>query len=69
MDARKADTRRKIQLGGLIIKACLADEAAAVLLGLLLEAAQKLAGPGGDAARERWHEAGAGEFSASSGER
>ncbi len=32
MDARKADTRNKIQLGGLIVKAGLAEEPAAVLL-------------------------------------
>ena len=46
MDARKADTRNKIQLGGLIVKAGLAREPAAVLLGLLLEAAKTLSGPG-----------------------
>ena len=40
MDARKADTRNKIQLGGLIVKAGLAEEPAAVLLGLLLEASR-----------------------------
>jgi hypothetical protein len=62
---RKADTRHKIQLGGLIVKAGLDEEPAAVLLGLLLEAAQKLAGPGGDAAREHWLRAGAVEFTAS----
>jgi Conjugal transfer protein TraD len=66
MDARKFDTRRKIQLGGLIVKAGIAEEPAAVLLGLLLEAAQKLAGPGGDAARERWQAAGEAEFATSS---
>ena len=32
MDARKLDTRRKIQLGGLIVKAGLAEEPAAVPL-------------------------------------
>ena len=43
MDARKADTRNKIQLGGLIVKAGriagidLGAEEPAVLLGLLLE--------------------------------
>ena len=42
---RKADARRKIQLGGLIMKAGLDEEPAAVLLGLLLEAAETLAGP------------------------
>ena len=50
MDARKADTRNKIQLGGLIVKAGriagidLAEEPA-VLLGLLLETAKSLGGP------------------------
>lgn len=66
MDARKADTRRKIQLGGLIVKAGLDEESAAVLLGLLLEAAQKLAGPGGDAAREHWQQTGTVELITSS---
>ena len=59
---RKADTRRKIQLGGLIVKAGLDEEPAAVLLGLLLEAAKTLAGPGGAAARERWQKAGDAAF-------
>ena len=45
MDARKLDARRKIQLGGLIVKACLAEEPAAVLLGLLLEAAGTFPAP------------------------
>ena len=45
MDARKADTRNKIQLGGLIVKAGLAEEPAAVLLGLLLEAAERFPAP------------------------
>ena len=45
MDARKADTRNKIQLGGLMVKASriagidLGAEEPAVLLGLLLETA------------------------------
>jgi hypothetical protein len=39
---RKADTRRKIQLGGLVIKANIADEAAAVILGILIDAAQEM---------------------------
>jgi hypothetical protein len=69
MDARKLDTRRKIQLGGLIVKAGLDEEPAAVLLGLLLEAAQKLAGPASPATRERWQAAGAAEFATTAGER
>jgi hypothetical protein len=32
---RRADTRRKIQLGGLIVKAGLAGEEPSVLLGML----------------------------------
>ena len=39
---RKQDTRRKIQLGGLVKKAGLDGEATAVIFGLLLEAKQKL---------------------------
>ena len=62
MDARKADTRNKIQLGGLIVKAGLAEEPAAVLLGLLLEAAGTLSGPVTGIARERWRKAGEDAF-------
>jgi hypothetical protein len=39
---RKQDTRRKIQLGGLIKKAGLENESTAVLYGLLLEAKDNL---------------------------
>jgi hypothetical protein len=39
---RRADTRRKIQLGGLAIKAKIADEPAAVILGILIDAAKKM---------------------------
>jgi hypothetical protein len=39
---RKQETRKKIQLGGLIIKAGLSEESASVLLGILVEAAEKL---------------------------
>jgi hypothetical protein len=39
---RKLDTRRKIQLGGLVKKAGLQGEPTAVLLGLFLEAAEFL---------------------------
>ncbi len=66
---RKADARRKIQLGGLIVKAGLDEEPAAVLLGLLLDAAGRLAGPGGEAARERWLSTGAGAFAADTNKR
>jgi Conjugal transfer protein TraD len=43
---RKADTRRKIELGGLIIKAGAADLDAMVLLGLLAEAHARVVAPG-----------------------
>jgi hypothetical protein len=36
-DARKKDTREKIQLGGLIVKAGLRYEKRALILGLLIE--------------------------------
>ena len=65
MDARKADTRNKIQLGGLIVKAGLAEEPAAVLLGLLLEAAGTLSGPGAGIAQCRWRKAGEAALSTS----
>lgn len=39
---RKQDTRKKIQLGGLIKKAGLEEESTAVLLGILLDAKEKL---------------------------
>ena len=60
---RKADTRRKIQLGGLVIKAGLADEESNVLLGLLLEAKSKLADDAlGEQQRQRWAHAGGAAF-------
>ena len=42
IEARKQDARQKILLGGLIVKAGLRDEDTAVLLGLLVEAAELL---------------------------
>lgn len=51
---RKQDTRRKIQLGGLVKKAGLHDEATAVLLGLLLEAAESLQGDEAQNIKSRW---------------
>jgi hypothetical protein len=41
-DARKKDTREKIELGGLIVKAGLRYEKRALLLGLLIDAAGRL---------------------------
>ena len=43
---RKADTRRKIELGGLVIKAGADQIDAMVLLGMLAEAMERLAVPG-----------------------
>ncbi len=51
---RKADTRRKIQLGGLIIKAGLHEESSAVILGLLLEASETLISDLGLDAKLTW---------------
>ena len=39
---RKADTRRKIEFGGLVVKANMAGYSKAVILGALLDAAQQL---------------------------
>ena len=50
-DARKKDTREKIQLGGLIAKAGLRYEKRALLLGLLIEGASRIAA--NEAERER----------------
>ncbi|EJN05989.1 type IV conjugative transfer system coupling protein TraD [Phyllobacterium sp. YR531] len=40
--ARKKDTREKIELGGLIVKAGMRYEKRALLLGLLIDASQRL---------------------------
>jgi len=55
---RRRDTRRKIQLGGLIIKAGLAEEEPAVILGLLAAAQRVLSGAHAADARQRWKELG-----------
>jgi hypothetical protein len=39
-DTRKADTRKKITLGGLVVKAGLKDASPALILGALLNAAK-----------------------------
>lgn len=39
---RKADTRNKIQLGGLVIKSRLSEFDKAVILGAMLEAVERL---------------------------
>ncbi|WP_109578420.1 conjugal transfer protein TraD [Aminobacter sp. AP02] len=41
-EARKQDTRQKIEMGGLIVKAGLRNEKPALLLGLLLDARRRL---------------------------
>ncbi|MEZ2223399.1 type IV conjugative transfer system coupling protein TraD [Rhizobium sp. RCC_161_2] len=42
--ARKKDTREKIELGGLIVKAGLRYEKRALLLGLLIDASHRVKG-------------------------
>lgn len=63
MDARKLDTRNKIQLGGLVIKAGLAEEEAAVILGALVVAAEALGAPDGDGMRQFYRKLGDEAFS------
>ena len=60
-DARKKDTREKIQLGGLIVKAGLRYEKRALLLGLLIDGASRIAAD--EAERERLTAIGAAAFS------
>lgn len=50
-DARRKDTREKIQLGGLIAKAGLRYEKRALLLGLLIDAAERIRGDDTERAR------------------
>lgn len=51
---RKQDTRRKIQLGGLIKKAGIDGETTAVIYGLLMEASEKLLSDEADHYRKDW---------------
>jgi Conjugal transfer protein TraD len=44
-EQRKADAYRKIQLGGLVIKGGLGEFEPAVVLGAVIDAAQRLASP------------------------
>jgi hypothetical protein len=53
-EERKLDTRRKIAIGGLVIKAGLDHEDPAVLLGMLLSAARVLSSPNASEHRRRW---------------
>lgn len=50
-EARKKDTREKIQLGGLIAKAGLRYEKRALLLGLLIDGAHRIRGDEAERAR------------------
>jgi hypothetical protein len=50
-EARKKDTREKIELGGLIVKAGLRYEPRAVLLGALIELARRLKSDDSERAR------------------
>lgn len=63
MAERKAETRAKIMLGGLVVKAGLAEEDSAVILGILVEAAEALQAPDGELARRRFRRAGDQAFS------
>lgn len=59
---RRADTRRKIQLGGLVAKAevpGLAGDDPAVILGALLDVAARLRDDPGGAVAARWRRLGA----------
>lgn len=60
-DARKKDTREKIQLGGLIAKAGLRYEKRALLLGLLIDGASRIKAD--QAERERLTAIGVEAFS------
>lgn len=55
---RKEDTRRKIELGGLVIKAGLSELDRAVIFGALLDAANRLQGDNGDAVRDQFKDSG-----------
>lgn len=63
MAERKADTRAKIMLGGLVVKAGLADEDSAVILGILVQAAEALQAADGEIVRRRFRRAGDQAFS------
>ena len=60
-DARKKDTREKIQLGGLIAKAGLRYEKRALLLGLLIDGVRRITAD--EEERERLTAIGAEAFS------
>jgi hypothetical protein len=55
---RTVETRRSFQLGGLIVKAGLAEEETAVLLGMLTAGARVLHARNAEESRRRWKELG-----------
>jgi hypothetical protein len=59
---RKQDTRRKIELGGLIIKAKLDGLTKAQILGLLVEAESKIKGDLSSPTLQNWHQIGDQSF-------
>ena len=62
MNTRKQDTRSKIELGGLVIKAGLSNEPKAIVLGALLLAAATLKGQNANANRARFAAEGEAAF-------
>jgi len=60
-EARKKDAREKIELGGLVVKAGLRHETRALVLGLLIDAVQRIKAD--DAERTRLSELGVKAFS------
>ncbi len=67
MNARREDVRRKIQLGGLVIKAGMSDYPVAVILGALALASNALKGANSDATKARFEAAGDAIFSSNEG--
>lgn len=62
MNTRKQDTRYKIELGGLVIKAGLGDEPKAIVLGALVLAAATLQGQNANESRARFTAEGEAAF-------
>lgn len=63
MQSRKHDTREKIQLGGLVVKAGLRTENKAVILGMLLDAVARLNSEDSDTLKDKFRELGDAAFS------
>lgn len=59
---RKRQTREKIELGGLIVKAGIKDLNRSEILGILLEAKQAIERDGSKSKRDHWLEIGKAEF-------